>query len=142
MQQLECIKSWIINNKINTLDPVMQTTKTLEEVGELQQAIRGSELKQMYAEKVCMECVTADCYFHNGWSICKYDSQIKDAIGDIVISLISLCEQLDLGIIDCIGIAWKDVKNRTGSIKDGQFIKNSASNSAELLEWIETNNIQ
>jgi NTP pyrophosphatase (non-canonical NTP hydrolase) len=46
-----------------------------------------------------------------------------DAIGDINIVLIILCEQLGLNMTDCLNSAYEEIKNRKGVLKNGTFIK-------------------
>ena len=46
-----------------------------------------------------------------------------DAIGDINIVLIILCEQLGLNMSECVNSAYEEIKNRKGVLKDGTFIK-------------------
>ena len=46
-----------------------------------------------------------------------------DAIGDINIVLIILCEQLGLDMSECVNSAFEEIKNRKGVLKDGTFIK-------------------
>jgi NTP pyrophosphatase (non-canonical NTP hydrolase) len=46
-----------------------------------------------------------------------------DAIGDINIVLIILCEQLGLNMSECVNSAYEEIKNRKGVLKNGTFIK-------------------
>lgn len=46
-----------------------------------------------------------------------------DAIGDIQVVLIILCEQLGINMSDCLNSAYEEIKNRKGVLKDGTFIK-------------------
>ena len=46
-----------------------------------------------------------------------------DAIGDIQVVLIILCEQLGINMTDCLNSAYEEIKNRKGVLKDGTFIK-------------------
>jgi len=46
-----------------------------------------------------------------------------DAIGDINIVLIILCEQLGLNMSDCLNSAYNEIKDRKGKLVDGSFIK-------------------
>lgn len=71
-----------------------QLIKLSEEVGELGSAF----LKNDYAE-------------------------IKDAIGDIMIVLTILCEQLSIDMNQCYADAYEVIKDRTGKTENGTFIK-------------------
>jgi len=46
-----------------------------------------------------------------------------DAIGDINIVLIILCEQLGLDYDECLESAYNEIKDRKGKLVDGSFIK-------------------
>tara|TARA_R100000951_G_scaffold93049_1_gene81592 strand:+ start:744 stop:1040 length:297 start_codon:yes stop_codon:yes gene_type:complete len=46
-----------------------------------------------------------------------------DAIGDIQVVLIILCEQLDLNINQCLESAYNEIKDRKGKTVNGTFIK-------------------
>ena len=46
-----------------------------------------------------------------------------DAIGDINIVLIILCEQLGLNMTDCLNSAYNEIKERKGKTVNGTFIK-------------------
>jgi NTP pyrophosphatase (non-canonical NTP hydrolase) len=50
-------------------------------------------------------------------------SEIKDAIGDIVVVLTNLAYLEKLTIEDCIDAAYKEISNRTGSMVNGTFVK-------------------
>lgn len=46
-----------------------------------------------------------------------------DAIGDIVVVLTILAEQIGVPIEDCMAFAWGEIKDRKGRTVDGVFIK-------------------
>lgn len=75
-------------------DPKTQTLKLQEEVGELARAI----LKDNVLEQ-------------------------KDAVGDIFVVLVNLSRLLGLDIAECIFIAYDEIKDRKGKMKNGTFIK-------------------
>ncbi len=49
--------------------------------------------------------------------------EICDAIGDIQVVLIILCEQLGIDYNNCLIYAYEEIKNRTGRTVNGSFIK-------------------
>lgn len=58
-------------------------------------------------------------------SILKKDQEeLKDAIGDCVIVLVNLSELSALNFEDCVNSAYNVIKNRTGKMQNGTFIKN------------------
>lgn len=49
--------------------------------------------------------------------------QAVDSIGDMVVVLTILAEQLGVTIEGCILTAWDEIKDRTGRMENGVFIK-------------------
>lgn len=49
--------------------------------------------------------------------------QIKDSLGDVLVTLILLAEDLNLNLLDCLNLAWNEIKDRKGQVKDGSFVK-------------------
>lgn len=49
--------------------------------------------------------------------------QIKDSLGDVLVTLILLAEDLNLNLLDCLSSAWGEIKDRKGEVKDGSFVK-------------------
>ena len=50
--------------------------------------------------------------------------EIQDAIGDCVIVLTNLAELCNMSIEGCIESAYLQIKNRTGKMENGTFVKN------------------
>jgi NTP pyrophosphatase (non-canonical NTP hydrolase) len=73
-----------------------QMLKVMEEVGELSSAIA----KQ------------------------KHMGEVKDAIGDVLVTIIILANQLGVRPIDCLRLAYDEIKDRGGKTVNGVFIKN------------------
>ena len=73
---------------------IVQTLKLQEEAGELSKAV-----------------------------LFKSKEQIDDAIGDIVIVLVSLAYFNGSSLQDCVDHAFNVVKERKGSMQDGNFVK-------------------
>lgn len=53
----------------------------------------------------------------------KDDVQVMDGIGDAVVVLTILAEQMGMTIEACIEMAWDEIKDRKGRMIDGVFIK-------------------
>jgi len=50
--------------------------------------------------------------------------ETKDAIGDIVVTLIMVCAVLDINLTDCLKGAYEEIKDRKGYLTpQGTFIK-------------------
>lgn len=72
-----------------------QAIKTLEETTELLAAINKKDIEET-----------------------------KDAIGDIVVTLIMVCAVLDLDLVQCLKGAYAEIKDRKGYLtKEGVFVK-------------------
>ncbi len=91
---IQAVESWSINRKLHHQDPKMQIIKLLEEFGELARAIL------------------------------KYDNEMTiDSLGDMLVVLIILHQQMGLELTNTLGHAWNEIKDRQGKIVDGVFIK-------------------
>lgn len=51
--------------------------------------------------------------------------EVIDAIGDMVVVLTNLAELRNVRIEDCINSAYNVIKNRTGKMINGTFVKNN-----------------
>lgn len=51
--------------------------------------------------------------------------RMKDEMGDILVTLIILCEQLGIDPVDCLSMAYEKIKDRKGKTIGGKFIKES-----------------
>jgi MazG nucleotide pyrophosphohydrolase domain len=77
---------------------ISQAIKTLEETAELLDAINKNNL-----------------------------DETKDAIGDIVVTLIMVCAVLDISLVECLYGAYNEIKDRKGYLTpEGIFVKEQA----------------
>lgn len=59
-------------------------------------------------------------------AVAREDSdETIDAIGDTFVTLIILSAQLGYDPVVCLGIAYNEIRNRTGRTVDGVFIKDN-----------------
>jgi len=79
--------------------------------------VEGSDAKSQF-HKLIQECGELSD------SICK-QKDASDDIGDILVVLIIMCEQLGLDINKCLAVAYDDIKDRKGKMIDGVFVKES-----------------
>jgi hypothetical protein len=93
---------------------------------------KGTRLKQL--DKMLEEAEetkTAVLALHDAgdgsraWEII---SEIEDGIGDTMVTLILLAELHGLRAEDCLASAYRIISRRTGTMIDGQFVKNSPDN--------------
>jgi NTP pyrophosphatase (non-canonical NTP hydrolase) len=79
-------------------NPRAQAIKTLEEVGELMQAIANNDREAMI-----------------------------DAYGDILVTLVMGCATADLDLVKCFAHAYEQIKDRKGYLSpEGIFVKEEA----------------
>lgn len=81
-------------NLVEGSDPARQMRKLLEEVGELAGAIATDDKEEM-----------------------------QDAIGDCCVVLRIMAAQAGLPWQACLDHAWEQIKDRTGRMQDGVFVK-------------------
>ena len=92
----DLIREWAEERGLyNNGDPKTQTLKLMEEAGEICRAV----LK-------------------------KDEPEIIDGIGDCVVVLTNLAHLCDTSIEECIEAAYNEIKDRTGKMDNGTFVKN------------------
>lgn len=88
------VQQWVIDRNLHTQDPRIQMCKVMEEVGELAKAVIRDDMPN-----------------------------IKDGIGDSIVTLICLGAQKGLDAEECLAAAYDVIKDRKGKLVDGVFIK-------------------
>ena len=94
--------SWLIEVVINwgeehnLHDPIMQFAKVNEEVGEIAHELTRNHLDT---------------------------PEIKDAIGDSLVTLIILSNILGFDPVDCLAAAYEEIRDRKGITENGTFVK-------------------
>ena len=90
--------------------PLAQAKKTLEEVQELLEAISAQEKGYyLFTNTKGKEVITAD--------------EIKDALGDILVTILIGAELQGLQLEDCLESAYNVISKRTGKMVNGVFVK-------------------
>lgn len=80
---------------VQNSNPFAQAVKTREELDELFEAIHAKDMDAM-----------------------------KDAYGDILVTLIMGCATVDIDLVECLELAYNEIKDRKGFLnKDGIFVK-------------------
>ena len=95
----KAIKQWVRARNIHTAKPSKQFLKVVEEVGELAEGLAKSNL-----------------------------DATQDAVGDVFVTLVSLCETLNIDITDCVEQAYDEIKDREGKMINGVFVKEEPQN--------------
>lgn len=52
-------------------------------------------------------------------------ASLRDGIGDTVVTLIILAMQNDMNLYECVNCAYDEIKNRTGEMINGSFVKST-----------------
>ena len=112
-QELEKLVLKWANDKgiLEKATPMAQANKTLEEVNELLFAIT-------MRDKLNINLIT-----NESGVVFNSNDEIKDAFGDILVTIIIGAELQGLKLEDCLESAYNVIKNRNGKMVDGQFIK-------------------
>jgi len=55
-------------------------------------------------------------------NLCK-GKDIKDDIGDLMVVLINIAEREGCTLLECLEVAYNDIKDRKGLMRDGVFLK-------------------
>lgn len=100
------IKNWAIVRGLDEADPKAQLSKLMEEAGELAAAINKD----------------------------RGEEDITDAIGDCVVVLTILGMQTGVDIEKSVHAAYEEIKDRTGQVIDGVFVK-AEDYSVEYAEY-------
>lgn len=79
-------------------DPIMQFAKVNEEVGEIAHELTRGNLKS---------------------------PEMKDAIGDTLVTLIILADILGYDSVRCLEAAYEEIKDRRGHTENGSFVKDA-----------------
>ena len=82
--------------KPDRLTGLAQLAKVTEELGELSAGINKSD-----------------------------EDKTKDSLGDIMVTLIILAQDLNLDLLDCLNSAYRVIQNRKGKTINGVFVKDS-----------------
>ncbi|HFI0448578.1 TPA: MazG-like family protein [Streptococcus suis] len=90
---------WAFEKNLHLADPKIQWMRVTEEVGE----IRDVLLKPTKFENP--------------------ERALKDALGDSLVTLIVLAYQLRLDLVECLEVAYNEIKDRKGQMVNGTFVK-------------------
>lgn len=111
-QQLELkVLDWADDKGIlDKATPYAQAKKTVEEVEELMEAVEA-QLKGKIE------------FVNSKGKIVNTEEEIKDALGDILVTIIIGAELQGLQLEDCLQSAYDVISKRTGKMVEGQFVK-------------------
>jgi len=90
------VEKWSKDKDLHKADPTRQALKVWEESGEVGAALSRNKL-----------------------------DDLKDGIGDTVVTLIILAQQHGWSLQECLQYAYDEIKDRRGETRNGTFIKES-----------------
>lgn len=65
-----------------------------------------------------------DVYFDGAETLKSLNKEyMKDEMGDVFVTLIILCKQLDIDPVECLDMAYEKISKRKGKTVNGTFIK-------------------
>ncbi|BDQ45384.1 MazG-like family protein [Enterococcus faecalis] len=88
------VEEWAKEKRLDKADPEKQMLKVIEEVGEV-----GASLAR------------------------NNENDLRDGIGDVVVTLIILAMQNNMDLYECLNQAYSEIKNRQGEMVNGVFVK-------------------
>ena len=111
------VLEWAENKGIMDFStPLKQIEKTREEVEETRDALvrihENSEFPLLGEPRIT-----------------SLDQDVKDGIGDTIVTLIILAELCGTDIETCLSKAWNEIKDRKGQMIDGTFVKEVVAKS-------------
>jgi NTP pyrophosphatase (non-canonical NTP hydrolase) len=60
------------------------------------------------------------------WAEKKDKEAVVDAVGDVMVCLINYCALQDINLVDCMEVAYDQIKNRKGTLlPSGLFVKDA-----------------
>lgn len=115
--QLRICQAWGLKDPVNGSTALKQAEKALEEVGELMTALG--------AHSALVQLASEDTYVLEYQELrAKAYTDVLDALGDITVCLVNVCDQLDVDLVhDCYGPAVDVISKRKGKMVKGKFVK-------------------
>ena len=96
---VKLIEKWAREKNLDIADPEKQMLKVVEEVGEVAAALARNN-----------------------------KNDLRDGIGDVVVTLVILAIQNDMDLYECLNQAYNEIKDRKGKNVNGVFVKESDLN--------------
>lgn len=82
---------------------------------EARNIIKGSDAKSQFHKLIQEAAELSE-------SICK-GKDVSDDIGDCLVVLLVIAEQCGVNVVDCLSVAYNDIKDRKGQMVNGVFVK-------------------
>ena len=96
---VKLIEKWAREKNLDIAEPEKQMLKVVEEVGEVAAALARNN-----------------------------KNDLRDGIGDVVVTLVILAMQNDMDLYECLNQAYNEIKDRKGKNVNGVFVQESDVN--------------
>ena len=128
---IDNVEQWSVDRNLHTADPLKQMEKVKEEVAELDEALA------IFTEnkKIAPNMETEHQWYY-------YGGDVKDGIGDTMVTLIILVQQLGITLEECLGLAYDEIKDRKGRMINGTFIKEGDTRCVECGAKEDTSEVE
>ena len=91
---VKLVEEWAKEKHLDKAEPEKQMLKVIEEVGEVGAALARNN-----------------------------ENDLRDGIGDMVVTLIILAMQNNMDLYECLNQAYSEIKKRQGKMVNGVFVK-------------------
>lgn len=91
---VKLVEEWAKEKRLDKAEPEKQMLKVIEEVVEVGAALARNN-----------------------------ENDLRDGIGDMVVTLIILAMQNNMDLYECLNQAYSEIKNRQGKMVNGVFVK-------------------
>lgn len=91
---VKLVEEWAREKNLDIAEPEKQMLKVVEEVGEVAAALARNN-----------------------------KNDLRDGIGDVVVTLVILAIQNDMDLYECLNQAYNEIKDRKGKNVNGVFVK-------------------
>jgi len=100
---------------IENSNPLKQLEKTQEELDETKDALQ--KIKDLEHPDLPLSNLSKSPAYD------KLQDEVADGIGDMLVTIIILAELAELDAVSCLRLAYDEIKERKGEMRDGLFVK-------------------
>lgn len=101
---------------ISAANPIKQLSKTQEELDETMLALQ--KIKHLEEPDLSFVNIKDKTALEQ-----TYRAEVEDGIGDMLVTIIILAELVGMNSVDCLNVAYDEIKDRKGEMRDGLFVK-------------------
>ena len=101
---------------ISAANPIKQLSKTQEELDETMLALQ--KIKHLEEPDLSFVDIKDKTALEQ-----TYRAEVEDGIGDMLVTIIILAELVGMSSVDCLNVAYNEIKDRKGEMRDGLFVK-------------------